>query len=165
MSHNELDIPLAKKIASELNIPIEFKLTWDKDYVPKNIELLKSETCLSAFTRDGKQPYYGHLKCIQMFLSPQINWDGRLLGCCSIYREDYSVNVFEVGLKNAFSSYRFVNAKRYLFNQSVDPYVVFPCLNCRTNKKIKLNNINLYPTKTLYGENKKPKVIDYIPYS
>ena len=36
MEHNELDIINAKKTAKELGIPIWFKLTWDKDYIPKN---------------------------------------------------------------------------------------------------------------------------------
>jgi len=67
-----------------------------------------------------------------MFLSPQINWDGRLLGCCGLYKEDYGVNVFEVGLRVALKNDMFVYAKKGLISGETlsisDP--LCPCYRC-----------------------------------
>jgi hypothetical protein len=35
------------------------------------------------------------MPCRQLYNSPQINWDGRLLGCCAVFLDDFGVNVFE----------------------------------------------------------------------
>jgi len=168
MDNNEEDIPYAKKLASELGIPIEFKLTWNKSYKPKNIELLKRETGLSSFERGSHEngaPYFGHLKCIQMFLSPQINWDGRLLGCCNLYKEDYGVNVFDVGLRAALCNPRYIAAKKYLLFGEATEGIDLPCLRCSTNRKMRLSQTELQIIKNSYGEEYMPKRIDYIPYS
>ena len=45
--------------------------------------------------------------CFQMLFEPQINWDGRLLGCCLTYQDDWGVNVFDVGFLNALNSEKF----------------------------------------------------------
>lgn len=118
MPQSENDVKLAKETAKELDIPIWFKLTWDEKYVPSNTEQLKKETGLSVFNRldylfKMHKVYIGLETCSQMFLSPQINWDGRLLGCCELFKEDYGINVFDVGLSTALKQPYLLRRKNY----------------------------------------------------
>lgn len=167
MEETEEDIPKAKKMAKELGIPIEFKLTWDKNYAPINIELLKKETGLKIFSRADitEGVYFGFLKCIQMYLSPQLNWDGRLLGCCNLYKEDYGVNAFEIGLKEALKSPRFIAAKRHMLLRKEIVDVDFPCKHCNTNRKMLLSGAKLNIIDTMYSKGERVEAIEYIPYN
>lgn len=93
MECTEKDIGKVRKIAKELQIPISFKLTWDKKYVPQDREYIRRETGLLSLTteeyKENSSEYYGSRMCNQLFIEPQINWDGRLLGCCAIYQSDF----------------------------------------------------------------------------
>lgn len=137
MEHNESDVPLAKIQAKELGIPIWFKLTWDSDYIPVDRDMLERETGLTALTRaeylatTGKV-YLGSAACRQMFTSPQLNWDGRLLGCCEVFSTDYGIDVFDVGLREALQNAAFVEAKRVLLGETLPDQlsVQVPCLKC-----------------------------------
>lgn len=147
MDHTESDVILAKETAKKLNLPIWFKLTWDDKYIPKNKVLLKKETGLEFLTRDEYQQktskiYLGSVVCSQLFLSPQINWDGRLLGCCKIYMQDYGVNVFDIGLKNALAADNFIHAKRYLLSDNFPLKYAksIPCIKCEN--RIKMQKVN-----------------------
>lgn len=147
MEHNEADVVLAKKTAKSLGIPIWFKLTWNDEYIPYNREFLEKETGLTVFNRKEychkmSKVYLGSTVCNQLFLSPQINWDGRLLGCCEIYLEDYGVNVFDVGLRKALKNPNFIAAKKYLLSNksSQDSGLKIPCSSCL--KMLNMQKIN-----------------------
>lgn len=136
MRHNELEVGLAKQMASELGMPISFKLDWDRNYQPVHVDYLKQETGLSFFTRndyekENKKAYKDYV-CEELFLQPQINWDGRLLGCTNYSKGDYGVNVFEVGLKKALSSKQYQLAKKCLLtvHPSEHVYRNTPCYSC-----------------------------------
>jgi len=142
MEHNENDVIKAKKMAEELKMSIGFKLTWDKEYLPKNVEMLKSETGLQFLTREevmAKEKREYMFSCYQLWNSPQINWDGRLLGCCRNFWDDFGVNVFEIGLKRAINSKNFVYAKKMLQGKVNSPNDIrnIPCCDCISYKRIK----------------------------
>ena len=127
----------AKAIASELGIPIRFKLNWDRHYKPKNIEYLKVETGLKVLTRDEEETeeqndYLGEIICGNMFYAPQINWNGDLLGCCEMTSPLYGVNVFETGLEDALKSEAFMKAKKCLLTShpSKEKFGDCVCFNC-----------------------------------
>lgn len=156
MEHNESDVVLAKETAKSLGIPIWFKLTWNEEYVPHNRELLEKETGLTAFNRNEylhkmSKVYLGATVCNQLFLSPQINWDGRLLGCCEVYMEDYGVNVFDVGLRNALKSTNFIAAKKFLLSngQHQNNNSQMPCSSCLKRLKMQEVNEKLEPFKDI----------------
>jgi len=142
MEHNESDIINAKKIASELGIPIQFKLSWDAGTAFKNREFVKKETGLKFLSREEREAatktIYSYTTCEQLFLSPQINWDGRLLGCCCVYQDDFGVNVFEIGLQNALQSPNYVLAKKMITGILPCPPnpVNIPCAICGIYKKM-----------------------------
>jgi MoaA/NifB/PqqE/SkfB family radical SAM enzyme len=141
MEHNENDVIKAKRMAEELNMSIRFKRTWDKGYIPKNVEMLKKETNLKYLTREDeitkeKRPYAAGSLCYQLWNSPQINWDGRLLGCCCVFNDDFGVNVFKIGLKRAVNSKRYKYAKKMIQGKVNPPKSIknIPCCNCPNYK-------------------------------
>ena len=97
MQHNECDIGKAKEMAVSLDMEIEYKLDWGGHFMPKDPDKVASVTGLCFFNRQDQQkktqkPYLS--LCQQMVFSPQLNWDGRLLGCSSAFRDDWGINCF-----------------------------------------------------------------------
>ena len=148
MGHNEDDVISAKKQAKQLNMDIFFKMTWDKDYKPSKIKMLHAETKLPFLTMEEeasnnptKLSAYS-LICRQLWICPQINWDGRLLGCCNLFKDDFGINVFEEGLEKAINSDNFKYAKQ-LLQGKVPPsphYKNIPCVSCSDYKQMVENN-------------------------
>jgi len=141
MEHNENDVIKAKLMAEELGMKMFFKLTWEKGYKPKNEEMLKKETGLEYLSREmvftgSGMPYRNYAQCEQLWRKPIINWDGRLLGCCCNPREDFGVNVFEVGLAEALNSPKYKYAKQMLLGKVGIPEDTknIPCVNCKYYK-------------------------------
>ena len=120
--HNEHEIPRAKELAKELNMEINFKFNWNSSYSPiKDEDFVRRETALTTkpsndeLLKDKKS--YLRSMCVKMWTQPQINWDGRLLGCCVQFKDDYGVNVFDIGLQDALISEKFAYAKQMLMNK------------------------------------------------
>lgn len=146
MESSETEIIEAKKIAEDLGISIFFKLTWDSSYIPKNPEIIKKETGLDCFTEKEYTDKYKEVylsSCCELFECPTINWDGRLLGCCRVYMDDFGVNVFEIGLENALRSRKYKMAQKYLMGdiENLDAEDHIPCLHCSELHLIKDKNI------------------------
>jgi len=66
--------------------------------------------------------------CNQMLISPQINWDGKLLGCCVNRRLDFG-NVFKEGLEECLKGEKYQYAKKMLVNKC-KPRKDIPCSSC-----------------------------------
>lgn len=136
MEHNELEIGKAKAMAEELGIPIRFKYNWDKTYKPVHRDYIMKETGLTELTEAEyksahKLDPFDSL-CKEIFLTPQINWDGRMLGCCTRRYATFDVNVFEVGLEAAMKSPRYMQAKECLLTVHPDKekYGSCTCYEC-----------------------------------
>ena len=130
-----------KEIAKELGIPIKFKLTWDKKYKPVNREYLIKETGLKQLTRTEFSKEHKvspkNNTCNQLFFLPQINWDGRLIGCCCSRYATFDVNVFEVGLEAALRSTKYITKKKCVLTLNPDPneYSSCLCYDCDKRKQ------------------------------
>ena len=138
--YNELELGKAKKLAKELDVPIVFKLNFMKSYKPVKEEYIREETGLESITREeflhkNKMPYLND-DCLQMFMDPQFNWDGRLLGCCRNETSVFRTNLFREGLEKALEDKRFVRSKELLLqkNPSKKRYSDLPCWNCELRK-------------------------------
>ena len=73
--------------------------------------------------------------CRQLWIKPQINWDGMLLGCCCNAHKNFGVNVFEVGLEKAVSSDLYDYTKKMLLGQ-VPGKEESPCFCCQFYKQM-----------------------------
>lgn len=141
--HNEHEIPRAKQMAQELNMDIIFKLNWDNKYSPINdADLVKRKTGLAFVTRasfsKAEHKEYSQA-CFRLWDNPVINWDGKLLGCCCVYKTDFGVNVFEVGLSKALQAEKFKYAKDMIMNKKKGRADI-PCFDCRTYKTMQEYN-------------------------
>lgn len=116
--HNEHELPKAKKMAKQLGMDFKSKMNWEPSYSrTKNKEFVHKETSLKVKSQKGKTPIY--LKpCNQLWISPQINWDGKLLGCCSNRRVSFG-NVFEKGLDACLNSEDYVYTKKMLLGKAM----------------------------------------------
>ena len=137
MQHNECDVEKAAIMAKELNMRISYVFDCVKDeFMPQDKVKLEKVTGLKYFTRkEYNQKHwrqFGDQFCYQSIFNPQINYDGRLLGCCMIWREDYGINVFEQGLLNSLNSEGYLRMIRLLLGieQPTEELGEIPCLHC-----------------------------------
>lgn len=133
MGHNEHEIDKARCMAAERGMHFKAKLTWDDDFSPlHNVETVRRVLGFVP-NRDawGKErgKIYGENICLQLWTQPQINWDGRLLGCCFNFWGDFGGNAFEQGLEHALGSEKLVYARRMLHG-TVPPDPSIPCATC-----------------------------------
>ncbi|MBN1870981.1 MAG: SPASM domain-containing protein [Candidatus Omnitrophica bacterium] len=143
--HNEHEIPLARRMAADLNMHFETKLNWSATYSPvKDKEFVRREAgpiSEQEYERDSGRLYCW--ACCQLWNSPQINWDGRLLGCCCNKYSDFG-NVFEEGLKECLNSERYIYAKKMVSGRAKEREDI-PCFYCKTYKKMKSKNMYVNP--------------------
>lgn len=131
--HNVHELPIAEKMAKELNMKFLPKLNHTSSYSPvKNRKLVMKYSDNGITTREEFKQIYkrNYLNpCGQLWLSPQINWDGKLLGCCINMKSDFG-NVFEKSLQECLKSEKYVYAKNMLLGK-VKPRKDIPCYNCK----------------------------------
>lgn len=137
MEHNECDLEKASLMAKELNMNIFYKYECVKgEFEPKDRERIEKITGLDCFSMNEYNSKFDHTygsdMCYQTIFCPQINYDGRLLGCCMLWKEDLGVNVFEKGLVDALNSEKYLKMIRLLLGieQSFDAAEGIPCLHC-----------------------------------
>lgn len=146
-TEDEEDILRAKKIAEEIDVRLRFKLTWDKDYIPKNPDKIKELTGLTVTTRDEYEEKYGIkyttlVKCPHLFFQPTFNFNGDLLGCCSLSTETFGLNILKMPLEKICKEPNFVKAKASLCGLVEDNDT--PCSRCIYKDSILANNFSPY---------------------
>ena len=133
---DENEVLAAKAMASELDIPIYFKLNFMSSYEPKDHLRLKEETGLEEVTRkeylEKHKISYLNGDCMQIFNDPQFNYDGRLLGCCRNERAYFKSNLFSDGLKKCMKDKKLQKMREFLLSKNPDPnkYKGLPCVKC-----------------------------------
>ena len=147
--HNEHEIPAARSLAESLDMAFSVKLAWqdlyaDRDFSPiLDAATIRNETGTGAadrqeyYTRHGER-YLQKSICTQLWTSPQINWDGRMLGCCVNYWGDFG-NVFRDGLEETFRGEKMTYARKMLAGQA-PPRADIPCVTCTYYQTMKQDN-------------------------
>lgn len=140
--HNINEIKGIKNLAENLKIEnIYFKEPWNKE-VKFNDLGFEEQTIIQYFKNNHK--IYKILNqsipgCFHPFIQPQINWDGRLLGCyCSTHNE-LNINVFETGLKNALKSEKMKFMRDVIQGKRTSDNTI-SCHWCDTYKQMKEQN-------------------------
>ena len=142
--HNEHEILKAKQMAKDLNVDIVFSLPWgDKTFTPKNPEFVKKETGIKFASVGESQEKTGKKRalnlCARVFSAPQINYDGKLLGCCILFKEHYGVNIFQEGFERGLNSAEFQYTVRMLRGE-MPPCEDIPCTYCNEYNSFTYNN-------------------------
>ena len=143
--HNEHEIRKAREMAKDLNMEFYIKLSWEDLYTEsfspiRNKELIGKETGLGVATRTEFRDKYGKeyiLKqcCLDLWISPQINYDGRLLGCAVNHWDDYG-NVLKEGLKECLNNEKINYAREMLMGKREGKEGI-PCTQCKFYKRMK----------------------------
>ncbi len=143
--HNKHEVEKAYELAKKLNFSnIYYKLPWkDTKYTNEEMNRLRAANSKRIPLYDGEiltvlQENNNPL-CFQPWIQPQINWDGRLLGCCCSTNHDLGVNVFKSGIKSALGSNRMKKMRRIL-EGNFPAESGFACNYCGFYEKMKQNN-------------------------
>lgn len=135
--HNEHEIEAARALAEELGMDFRPKLNHTPSFSPiKDKARVREVSGLGAASRDefAKQKKRAYSRpCSQLWSSPQINWDGKLLGCCANKFGDFG-NVFELGLRAALEGERYRYAKRMVLGL-VPPREDIACVRCKVYRQ------------------------------
>ncbi|HNS00786.1 MAG TPA: radical SAM protein [Anaerolineae bacterium] len=129
--HNEHEINRVKALCQELNMTFRPKLNWDADFSPvRNKQQVMLDAGLAATTRqDDWEQTHKFQQCLQLWNEPQINWDGKVLGCCVNYWQDFGGNVFGDGLEAAVNNEQISYAREMLMGKAPARDDI-PCTSC-----------------------------------
>jgi MoaA/NifB/PqqE/SkfB family radical SAM enzyme len=132
--HNEHEIPIAREMAKKLGMSFYPKLSWDDTFSPiRDAEFVRAQTVEHAITRDEFEHKYGHKYlsdiCLQLWADPQINWNGKVLGCCRNFWGDFGGNAFTDGLIESVNNEKMDYARKMLTGKS-QPRDDIPCTKC-----------------------------------
>ena len=143
--HNVHEIPQAREMAQKLNMRFQPKPQWGSGteaLTKEEQQYAKEETGLDI--QKNQRPW-----CFQLWTQPQINWDGKLLGCCVNHWSDFG-NVFESGLEKTTTSEKYEYMKDMLLGLK-PPRDDISCLKCPIYKNRIFQD---YVEKMLTGEEK-----------
>ena len=135
--HNEHEINQARALARDLDMGFKLKLSWGDlyldDFSPvQDQETVRRESGLDVSTRaeyaDKYHRHYMRECCLEMWSEPQINYDGRLLGCPINFWGDYG-NAFSAGLMETLQGEKMTYARAMLMGQR-PPRDDIPCCAC-----------------------------------
>jgi MoaA/NifB/PqqE/SkfB family radical SAM enzyme len=132
--HNEHEIPLARSLAAQLGMEFHTKLTWDSRFSPIHDQaFVRAQTGDQPITRDEFESMHGEKFasgiCHQLWDDPQINWDGKVLGCCRNFWGDFGGNAFSDGLTASINSDRMIYAREMLSGRRPAREDI-PCTTC-----------------------------------
>lgn len=136
--HNEHELPAARQMAQDLDMTFKPKLNHSPAYSPvQDLDFVRQQSGLTVASRDEyasrtRRPY--SFPCAQLWDSPQINWDGKLLGCC-VNKYGHFGNVFELGLDRALRTERYTYAKKMVVGL-LPPRADIPCVRCKVYQRI-----------------------------
>ena len=143
--HNEHEIKKARHMSVDLDMEFYLKLSWEDLYgMPfspvHNPELIRKESALGVANRDEFRKKFGYEYamrdcCLEMWSKPQINIDGRVLGCPVNYWGDYG-NAFEAGLKETLNNEKIRYAREMLMGRR-EGKAGIPCVQCKVYRGMK----------------------------
>jgi MoaA/NifB/PqqE/SkfB family radical SAM enzyme len=139
--YNEQEISLAREHANKLGMSFRTKLNWDPGFSPiRDAELVRRESGQQAATRAEYENIHGekYLQkiCHQLWDDPQINWDGKVIGCCRNFWQDFGGNAFTDGLARSLTGEK-INYARKMLRGLAPPRSDIPCTSCEMYKAMR----------------------------
>jgi sulfatase maturation enzyme AslB (radical SAM superfamily) len=123
--HNKHEIRKARDLAKKLQMEFELKRNLCNSF--SSISKLEEKKI-----EDSGGFHAPSLTCLNLWEDPQINWDGKMLGCCVNYWSDFG-NVFQEGFDNVIRSERYEYAKAMILGLK-PPRQDIPCKICSRYK-------------------------------
>ncbi|MBN1268710.1 MAG: radical SAM protein [Kiritimatiellae bacterium] len=139
--HNEHELPLARKMARDLDMSFAPKMSWDSNYSPiRNREFVMAETGWTAVTREEyaetRHRDYMRRVCLEIWQSPRINWNGNVLGCCWNSWREFGGNAFKDGYLASINGERLQYAREMLAGKAA-PREDIPCTTCALYRRMR----------------------------
>ncbi len=145
--HNEHEIKSAKEMARQLGMKFWLKLAWEDLYTEnsfspvKNKELIREESGVGASSRKEYSEKYhdNYIKgiCNQLWIQPQINYDGKVLGCCVNHWGDFGTA--EKGALEPVLNSEKINYARQMLTGKKETRADIPCASCKIYLEMKEN--------------------------
>jgi hypothetical protein len=120
-SHNAHEVGRARGLAARLGMRFVLKRSWDASRAAPGAS--------RADHLEATGEAYLHTICRQLWRSPQINWNGDVLGCCRNYWGRFGGNAFRDGLGAALNTEGLRAARRALMGEEPMPDTS-PCATC-----------------------------------
>ncbi len=126
--HNQHEIQKAHDLAKSLGMRFFLKPSWDED--------LSSGECEESIAVETLSEDILHQEaCSQLWNIPQINWDGRVLGCCVNFWGDFG-NAFKDDLEEVLTGSKISYARDMLLGKKEEREDI-PCTSCVHYKQMK----------------------------
>ena len=130
--HNEHELERAGVMARLLGMRLELVLNFAPEFMAvrdrERVRRVLGYADRNEFIRStGRHP--GRHQCHGMWVNPQINWNGAMLGCDRNIWGVYPGNAFTGGLEEAMNSEALDHARAMLMGRAA-PREGIPCLNC-----------------------------------
>lgn len=142
--HNEHEIPRVKQLCEELGMTFNPKLNYSSFSPVVNRDYVREESGLGVADRgEFKQKHGTEYKapCYHCFSSPQINWNGDILGC-SVNKWRSLGNVFDVSLEEWQQSAVY-NSLILLLFEGRPTEVDLPCKYCPNLDKVQKQRLSI----------------------
>ncbi len=131
--HNEQEIEAARKLAQQLQMSFDPKLNHSPGFSPiHNRDQVVKQAGIPVTSREEYWDKFGRQylsMCFQLWVEPQINWDGKILGCCQNHWVDFGGNAFEESLIECLNTEKIVYARNMLLG-TAPPGEDIPCTSC-----------------------------------
>ena len=129
-AHNQHEIADARRQALGLGMSFRTEINANGDFDGLNDEeAAREDSGLDVVTYEEHVDATGSTLvkkyCNQLWNEPQVNWDGKILGCCMNTWSDFGGNAFEDGLETE----RLEHAKKMLLGEA-PPRSDIPCTTC-----------------------------------
>lgn len=122
--HNKHEIHKAEEMAKKLNMLFCVKQDWGP-YFPQNADAYK-KSCETNVDF-----------CYSLWHSPVINYNGNMLGCCTLFDERYHLgNVFKEGFANVYNGNRMRTARKMVLGKTKKIDNSIYCSQCAHNKNL-----------------------------
>ncbi len=126
--HNHHELEKAKEMAKSMKAIFFSKPCWEENHQES---VVHSHHGVQE-KKSQRQPLL--LFCSQFWYQPQINWDGKLLGCCVNHFKDFG-NVFDHGLEYVMANDGYRRTKNILLGKEA-PGDDSPCFFCPIYKQL-----------------------------
>lgn len=152
--HNEHEIPMARKMANDLNMDFAMKMSWDSNYSPiRDKKYVMAETGWPATTREEYANITGinYMRgvCYALWKNPRVNWDGKILGCCWNSWGEFGGNAFEGGYVPSINNEKINYARQMLLGEAKFR-ADLPCSTCQLYLEMRNSNNYLTINEIMY---------------
>lgn len=143
--HNEHEVDQAREMARELNMTFNPKLNWedmyDLPYTPVKDKEKIRELFGAADREEFREKFQRHfcsVVCQEMWTSPQINFDGEVLGCPVNHWMSYG-NAFKENLVDIINGEQMEYTRQMLLGRA-EERADSACSSCKIYKDMKRHN-------------------------